>query len=248
MRVVAAVRSSVIALALALLWLVVAGWPACGGTELPSASGSAAPSQVGQDRDVEVASASDHPDVPDAHPSLHDGRAPDAVDAPFPPVDADAESENSQAQDVLDSKPCLSSGECDDGLFCTGQEECIGGVCGPGTDPCEPIGCLSPICQELPLPSCKFRYADDTTCDDHNACNGVETCDGATKQCISAQPLACTPQQVCHPTCGCMQACIGGVCPNSTDKCVAGVCRQCVSPSDCPPATPICSNCGVCTS
>ncbi len=40
--------------------------------------------------------------------------------------------------------PCEYDEDCDDGLFCNGQETCVGGGCQPGTDPCGP----GDICNE----------------------------------------------------------------------------------------------------
>lgn len=48
-------------------------------------------------------------------------------------------------------KPCTFDAECDDGLFCTGQESCSQGACVAGTPPnCDDgIACTTDSCREL---------------------------------------------------------------------------------------------------
>ena len=36
---------------------------------------------------------------------------------------------------------CLTDAECDDGIFCNGQERCVNGVCVPGVPPCDAGSC-----------------------------------------------------------------------------------------------------------
>jgi len=54
---------------------------------------------------------------------------------------------------------CLQDADCYDGLFCTGVETCVEGVCQPGTDRCQ---------------------------DDGFFCNGLESCDEENDSCLSS--------------------------------------------------------------
>ncbi|UCC32068.1 MAG: S8 family serine peptidase, partial [Phycisphaerales bacterium] len=72
---------------------------------------------------------------------------------------------------------CLSDGECDDFLFCTGVETCDAyGHCQPGTAPdCDDgVTCTDDSCNEG-TDSCD-NVANDANCDNGLYCDGVETC------------------------------------------------------------------------
>jgi hypothetical protein len=60
--------------------------------------------------------------------------------------------------------------ECDDGLFCNGEETCVDDECVPGPDPCP-----GQLCRESD-DTCVDCLIDDD-CDDLLYCNGIETCD-----------------------------------------------------------------------
>ena len=47
---------------------------------------------------------------------------------------------------------CLEDAECNDGLFCNGEESCVNHSCQPGTDPCPGQMCDEKTDQCLPLP------------------------------------------------------------------------------------------------
>lgn len=93
--------------------------------------------------------------------------------------------------------------DCDDGLFCNGQERCDRGVCIPGTPPCRPsFSCVVETCIEegeqcsttvdhgacaqgdgvsrycSPSSGCIVGQAciADDDCQDESACNGEERC------------------------------------------------------------------------
>lgn len=126
---------------------------------------------------------------------------------------------------------CLSDADCDDGLFCTGAETCVGGLCQTTGDPCPSEDCdeasstcVPPICNN------DGTCLDDEDCDNcpndcfassGNACgNGVcET--GAGEHCVNC-PQDCSGVQNGKPSgrfcCG-----NGGVNPISCgdDRCTA---------------------------
>ena len=54
---------------------------------------------------------------------------------------------------------CLEDGDCDDGLYCTGDETCVSGECESSGDPCT---------------------------DDGVSCTGTEICDEETDACMSS--------------------------------------------------------------
>jgi len=77
---------------------------------------------------------------------------------------------------------CAADADCDDGLFCNGDETCTvaTGACAAGTNPCaadedctEGGGCEPVVCEV------------DADCDDGLFCNGVETCDTVTSACVA---------------------------------------------------------------
>ncbi len=65
---------------------------------------------------------------------------------------------------------CTGAEECDDGLFCTGEEACVLGTCELGTPPCIPLG----FCRESD-DQC-LDCLDDSDCSDGDPCTGTETC------------------------------------------------------------------------
>jgi hypothetical protein len=80
---------------------------------------------------------------------------------------------------VARPKPCAADADCDDGLFCTGQESCVGGFCVKGPPVLCPVGdtvdCTEDVCDET-LKGC-VSQPSDARCDDGQFCNGFETCD-----------------------------------------------------------------------
>ncbi|MEI8255716.1 MAG: putative metal-binding motif-containing protein, partial [Deltaproteobacteria bacterium] len=76
-------------------------------------------------------------------------------------------------QDVPASQ-CAGDPDCSDGLFCNGEERCLGGLCQPGINPCEDHAtCTTDTCAEDTR--CAHE-AVDSMCGDSNACNGIERC------------------------------------------------------------------------
>src|SRR5687767_15051195 len=53
------------------------------------------------------------------------------------------------APDGGELRACDVDADCDDGLYCTGEESCTGGVCVRGSDPCDDgIECTIDSCNE----------------------------------------------------------------------------------------------------
>jgi hypothetical protein len=71
---------------------------------------------------------------------------------------------------------CTTDVECNDGLWCTGDEVCAAGSCQAGPPPCPPFS----ICDEA---SSECLCSSDPDCDDGLYCNGVETCDSFSGTC-----------------------------------------------------------------
>lgn len=68
---------------------------------------------------------------------------------------------------------CTSDTECNDGLYCNGDETCNAGVCEAGSVPCgqgETCDDVNNVC------TCTI----DEDCDDGAFCNGSETCVGGS--------------------------------------------------------------------
>lgn len=73
--------------------------------------------------------------------------------------------------------PCGSNQECDDGLFCNGQEVCLEeGICQSGApmDCADDVACTQDVCNES-TNTCD-HFPTDTLCNDGLFCNGQETC------------------------------------------------------------------------
>lgn len=91
---------------------------------------------------------------------------------------------------------CTSNSQCDDKLFCNGQETCLAGACQSGIAPTidDGIPCTIDSCDEIN--DKKVNLPDNSKCDDGLYCNGVGYCD------IS---LGC--QQINKPNCSDSIAC-----------------------------------------
>jgi hypothetical protein len=141
---------------------------------------------------------------------------------------------------------------CSDGMFCNGAEVCEGGTCTDQSDPdcddgnpctndsCDPAAnsCVNP-----PIPDCIPCPNGDSDCDNHNACDGDETCDPFGK-CQSGTPLVCTTSNqcldpICDPQTGCGTEpkaegtpCDDDDACSENDQCTGGVCGGMVNGCD----------------
>lgn len=123
--------------------------------------------------------------VPDECQADCDGDEIPDVCAALPPGAADCNANGSPddceiaaglAQDVNgngvpDDCECFALADCDDGLYCTGLESCVGGACVSTGDPC--AGSLL-SCDEVRDECVECFY--DADCDDNLTCNGAEVC------------------------------------------------------------------------
>jgi len=99
----------------------------------------------------------------------------------------------------VQSLPCHADADCYDGLWCNGDETCLGSTCQPGIPRCaEPDSCRESDqrCVECLLSS---------QCDDALFCNGAETCG---------------PDGTCQDN---ADPCVGIGCDEAADTCVTGV-------------------------
>lgn len=119
--------------------------------------------------------------------------------------------------------------ECDDGVFCNGEESCVDGECQAGTAPCgDDEGCLEDV------HACVRPCTSDPDCDDGAYCNGLESCiDGACAAAASpcAAGLFCDEENdVCSVNCTIDEHCDDGAFCNGAETCVEGVCVAGASP------------------
>jgi len=108
--------------------------------------------------------------------------------------------------------PCVSRLDCDDGVFCNGNEECISGICtGPRNVACRGTTCTTSSCDEaaggcsiVQIARCEAPCATDAECDDGRSCT----------------------RDVCDATLGCVHLPEDGRCPavSGTGACGVGVC------------------------
>jgi|GEM_PF-4262044 len=80
---------------------------------------------------------------------------------------------------------------CDDGLYCTIDDQCLDGVCNGTPRTCDDgVSCTIDSCDEQ-SDRC-VNTPDDSYCDDGLWCNGVETCD-PVDDCQPGTPVDCSP-------------------------------------------------------
>ena len=137
---------------------------------------------------------------------------------------------------------------CDDGNACNGTETCNPQTgCVAGTPPncddgnaCTNDSCDTILgCQHPPIPGCQSCNTN-ADCDNHNACDGLETC--VAGKCQAGTPPNCNDSNVCtadscNPTGGCVNdpvprngfVCNDGDACTSGDVCSGGVCTGTLS-------------------
>jgi hypothetical protein len=127
--------------------------------------------------------------------------------------------------------PCLTNGDCDDTLFCTGEEVCDQNTCQPGSDPCP-----GKLCDE-PTETCT-GCATNADCDDANYCSGVETCVANT--CLPGDDPC--PGQLCDESADACADCLTNAdCDDqigcTVDECASAACTNTPDDSLCPTTT-----------
>ena len=123
---------------------------------------------------------------------------------------------------------CVTSDECDDGVFCNGAEACVDGMCQSGAPPtCDDgIDCTVDGCNDV-IDACS-NAPDDSFCDDGLFCTGAEICN-ALSGCQAGAKVC--PTNVCdEPTDSCVPCVLAGDCDdglycNGVETCNSGVCE-----------------------
>jgi len=97
---------------------------------------------------------------------------------------------------ILDGSLCSTSGDCNDGLFCNGVEQCVSGKCARGTSPLvdDGIGCTTDFCDESN--NIIVNAPDDGLCDNGLYCDGLEICN-VQLDCLSGVPPNCGGEGEC---------------------------------------------------
>jgi hypothetical protein len=110
--------------------------------------------------------------------------------------------------------------ECNDDLFCNGEETCVDGACQAGTSPCV----AGEACDEANK-QCVTACASDADCDDGVFCNGAETCDANTGLCASGadpcpnDPFCDEDANACSAVCTSNAQCDDGLFCNGAETC-----------------------------
>lgn len=141
--------------------------------------------------------------------------------------------------------------ECNDGLFCTGQERCFLGTCLPGTNPCASMP-SRPLCNEA-TDTCVqcFSIADCPKNDD--PCR-LATCGGGVCGMTNAPTgTPCDDGRFCTP----VDRCQSGACQGSGNACPGQFCDEfedrcydCLADGDCDDENPCTDDAcveGICT-
>ncbi len=160
---------------------------------------------------------------------------------------------------------CSSTCHVEEGWHCAGETSVCAPICGDslikGTEDCDD-GDKNGTMQSCCATSCAFEE-HGTSCDDDNACNVDEICDGVSNQCGGGQPANCDDNNpcttdTCNPSTGCAHtnntaSCDDGNACTQTDTCNLGVCvgsnpvvcsasDQCHTAGVCDQSTGTCSN------
>ncbi len=98
---------------------------------------------------------------------------------------------------------CGGDPDCDDGLFCNGQETCVGSQCQPGSDPCP-----GELCNET------TDLCEPIVCDNDGVCESGEDCNNCSGDCIGGTTSVSCGNGVCEAGAGedcvsCPQDCNG---------------------------------------
>ncbi|HJL17700.1 MAG TPA: hypothetical protein RMH99_18695 [Sandaracinaceae bacterium LLY-WYZ-13_1] len=134
----------------------------------------------------------DDPDAgTDAGPMLDDAGTDAGTDAGPPPVDAGPIVCDEPGSTLGES--CFLDGDCNDGCFCNGLENCVEGTCVAGGDACDDeIECTTDSCDE---------DADECTNEaDDSVCTGGGTCTEAFCSTVTGctlRPISCDDDDSC---------------------------------------------------
>jgi hypothetical protein len=149
------------------------------------------------------------------------------------------------------AQPANQGGACDDGLFCTLDDKCNGGVCAGGAalQCASGNACFAGVCDELTDTCIEQPGNDGAQCDDGDPCTYFGSCKNGV--CAKGAPVNCSflntacTVGVCDPEVGCKTApandgvaCDDGLFCTEADSCQGGVCtggapKQCAPPGGC---------------
>ncbi|MCA9580936.1 MAG: hypothetical protein KC416_04020, partial [Myxococcales bacterium] len=138
-------------------------------------------------------------------------------------------------------KTCTTDTDCDDGLFCTGEERCdrthpdanpnTGCVSGVAIECQDSTGCTADRCDE-DANACTFE-SDDTLCDDDIQCT-IDRCDPENPKadkngCVRQEDDAvcqnfCTPNGSCDGKKGCESGPEAKTCEGGASGCMMSAC------------------------
>jgi hypothetical protein len=157
------------------------------------------------------------PDVPDVADTLEVGDARDT------PVDG--------YRDTI-GLPCSTDAECQNGLYCDGEEICPYGFCQAGerADCSDGVNCTLDTCIEE-TDTCEHEI-DDAACDDSNPCT-TDSCEVSSDTCIH-EPIDCSDGVNCTlDTCDTTTGdCVHTIADEACDDMDACTTDSCDVPSD----------------
>ena len=163
-----------------------------------------------------------------------------------------------ETANLCEGMPVPDSTPCDDGLFCTSPDACVGGACSGPPRACPMLGiCAAPVCDEVADMCVNSTAPDGTPCSDGDPCTSPDTCtsgscsgpDGVEgpigdPTCTDTLDNDCDGRaddreaSCCDTSCG---ACAGGCC---NVDCAAGGCNcssSCFCNLDCTGGGPTCT-------
>jgi len=130
------------------------------------------------------------------------------------------------AQDFSALRACSGDPDCDDGLFCNGQESCVASKCVRIPIDCgDGVGCTIDSCNEA-TDTCE-NVPDDTACWNGLFCDGIETCDAVLDCQPASDPcpgLTCDEVNDICGSCNTSPDCDDGLFCNGQESCVNDVC------------------------
>jgi lysophospholipase L1-like esterase len=148
------------------------------------------------------------PDCDDSDPDIHPGVVEGSHGDPMCGDGLDNDCDGHVDLADTGCQECMGPEDCEDGLWCNGEETCVGYVCQEGIPPdCDDaIACTQDACNE-DIDACE-NLPNDTLCDDGNPCTN-DVCDPLA-DCLNAcnavgpedpccQDELCLGAPVCEP-------------------------------------------------
>jgi hypothetical protein len=113
--------------------------------------------------------------------------------------------------DICVPVPKADGTVCDDGLWCTENDGCLGGVCTGDARDCSGMAaeCVAGVCNEAAQACESQPMADGDLCNDGEYCTVNTRCSGG--QCLGGEPRDCSSAG---------GGCVDGICDEEQDACV----------------------------